>query len=85
MCSKGADTLIADATVANIAARLPSWFKESVNAPAFLLLPLTMKESPFALIYADKEQPGSIELGDKELSLLRTLRNQAVMAFRQAG
>ena len=52
---------------------------------AFLLLPLMLKGAPFALIYADKAVPGGIELGEKELSLLRTLRNQAVMAFRQAG
>jgi hypothetical protein len=44
-----------------------------------------MKGAPFALIYADKARPGAIELGEKELSLLRTLRNQAVMAFRQAS
>ena len=43
-----------------------------------------MKGAPFALIYADKAQPGAIALDEKELSLLRTLRNQAVMAFRQA-
>lgn len=85
VCLKAADTLISDATVPNIAARLPAWYRKSVNAPAFLLLPLQMKGSPFALIYADKAQPGGIELGDKELSLLRTLRNQAVMAFKQAG
>jgi len=48
-----------------------------------LLLPLLMKGAPFALIYADKAQPGGIELAERELSLLRTLRNQAVMAFRQ--
>ena len=40
-----------------------------------------LKGAPFALIYADKAQPGGIDLGEKELSLLRTLRNQAVMAF----
>ena len=51
----------------------------------FLLLPMLMKGAPFALIYADKAQPGGIALGEKELSLLRTLRNQAVMAFRQAS
>jgi len=85
LCLKGADTLIADAGAANIAARLPAWFRQSVNAPAFLLLPLMIKGSPFGLIYADKALPGSIELGEKELSMLRTLRNQAVMAFRQAG
>ncbi|HWH80923.1 MAG TPA: protein kinase [Burkholderiaceae bacterium] len=83
VCIKGADTLITDATVAHIAARLPLWYREHVNAPAFLLLPMQMKGAPFALIYADKAQPGGIALGDKELSLLRTLRNQAVMAFKQ--
>jgi hypothetical protein len=85
VCLKGADTLIADATAANIAGRLPAWYREGVNAPAFLLLPLMMKNAPFALIYADKAQPGGIALDEKELSLLRTLRNQAVMAFRQAS
>jgi serine/threonine protein kinase len=85
VCIKGADTLISDATAAAIAARLPAWYRQSVNAPAFLLLPLLMKGAPFALIYADKAQPGGIELGEKELSLVRTLRNQAVMAFRQSS
>lgn len=85
VCLKGADTLIADANAGNIAARLPAWFRQKVDAPAFLLLPLMLKNAPFALIYADPVHGGTIALGEKELSLLRTLRNQAVMAFRQAG
>ncbi len=85
VCMKGADTLITDATATNIAARLPAWYKLSVNAPAFLLLPMQMKGATFALIYADKAEPGGIELGEKELSLLRTLRNQAIMAFKQVA
>ena len=85
VCAKGADTLIADATAANIAQRLPAWYRAQVNAPAFLLLPLTMKNASFALIYADSARAGGIVLDEKELSLLRTLRNQAVMAFRQAS
>ena len=85
VCAKGADTLISDATVASIEARLPAWYRSGVKAPAFLLLPLMIKGAPFALIYADKAVPGGIELGEKELSLLRTLRNQAVMAFKQAS
>ena len=85
VCNKGADTLISDATVAHIEARLPAWYRAGVRAPAFLLLPLMLKGAPFALIYADKAVPGGIELGEKELSLLRTLRNQAVMAFRQSS
>lgn len=85
VCAKGADTLISDATAGQIAARLPGWYRSGVGAPAFLLLPLMLKGAPFALIYADKAEPGGIALGEKELALLRTLRNQAVMAFRQAA
>jgi hypothetical protein len=33
--------------------RLPTWYRKSVNAPSFLLLPLMMKGAPFAMIYAD--------------------------------
>ncbi len=84
VCLKNVDTLISDATLPSIAARLPAWFREGVNAPAFLLLPLQMKGAPFGLIYADKALPGAIELGERELSLVRTLRNQAVMAFKHA-
>lgn len=86
VCLKGADTLIADASTPTIAERLPSWFLVGpAKAASFLVLPLMLKGAPFAMIYADKAKPGSIALGEKELSLLRTLRNQAVMAFRQAG
>ena len=84
VCLKNVDTLVSDATLPSIKARLPAWYCEGVNAPAFLLLPLQMKGAPFGLIYADKAQPGGIELGERELSLVRTLRNQAVMAFKHA-
>ncbi|HSV51030.1 MAG TPA: HDOD domain-containing protein [Burkholderiaceae bacterium] len=85
VCTRGADTLISDATEARMATRLPQWYRQSLNAPAFLLLPLQLKGAPFALIYADQSVPNGIVLDEKELALLRTLRNQAVMAFRQAG
>lgn len=85
VCLKGADTLIRDASTPAMAARLPLWYKKTLNAPSFLLLPLLMKGAPFAMIYADQAQAGGIELDEKELSLLRTLRNQAVMAFKQAS
>ena len=85
VCAKGADTLISDAAAAGIAARLPTWFRAPVAGQAFLLLPLRLKGATFALIYADKAEPNAITVGEKELSLLRTLRNQAVMAFRQAA
>ena len=85
VCIKGADTMISDASEARIAQRIPSWYRSSLNAPTFLLLPLQIKGAPFGLIYADKSERGTLELNDKELALLRTLRNQAVMAFKQSN
>ena len=84
-CKKAADTLISDAAADNVRSRLPSWLQREADARSFVLLPMTMKSAPFALIYADCATPGGIVLGERELSLLRTLRNQAVMAFKTAG
>jgi serine/threonine protein kinase len=85
ICLKGMDTLISDTSAGTVGQRLPDWYRKEVNAPCFLLLPLQMKGATFALIYADKKQAGDMALGEKELSLLRTLRNQGVMAFKQAS
>jgi hypothetical protein len=84
VCIKGVDSMISDAAESRILQRLPPWYLKSLNAPAFLLLPLQIKGAPFGLIYADKTQKGALELDEKELALLRTLRNQAVMAFKQS-
>ena len=83
-----ADTLIADAAAPNIVNRLPLWFRDQVQAPTFLLLPLVVKRAGQAdvvigMLYADKGQAHSLQLNEQELSLLHTLRNQAVMAFKQ--
>jgi serine/threonine protein kinase len=85
VCNKGTDTMISDATEPKLAQRLPEWYRKGLNAPTFLLLPLMIKGAPFGLIYADKKSRGSLELDEKELALLRTLRNQAVMAFKQSS
>jgi hypothetical protein len=84
-CKKAADTLISDAAAANVRSRLPTWLQREEGARSFVLLPMTMKSAPFALIYGDAATAGGIILGERDLSLLRTLRNQAVMAFKTAA
>ena len=84
VCNRGADTMISDATEPRIAGNLPAWYRKTVNATTFLLLPLHIKSKPVGLIYADMGAKAGLKLDEKELSLLRTLRNQAVMAFKQA-
>lgn len=85
VCLKGADTMISDATEPHIANHLPQWYRQQVNAPTFLLLPLLIKGKPLGLIYADKNVKGGLKLDEKELAMLRTLRNQAVMAFKHSS
>jgi len=77
--------MIRDASEATIASRLPAWYRKGINASTFLLLPVNVKTRPFGLIYADQAAAGGLTLDDKELALLRTLRNQAVMAFKQSA
>jgi len=76
--------MVSDSSDVHILQRLPDWYLQSLNAPAFLLLPLQIKGAPFGLIYADTKRKGALELDEKELGLLRTLRNQAIMAFKQS-
>ena len=83
--SKGVDILISDIDDPKIASRIPEWFRKAVPAHSFVLLPLNIKGSPVALIYADHDAKGGIDIPEKELSLLRTLRNQAVLAIKQGG
>lgn len=83
--SKGVDILISDIDDPKIASRIPDWYRKIVPCKTFVVLPLTIKSNPVALIYADRDEAGSIEITEKELSLLRTLRNQAVLAIKQVG
>jgi len=83
--SKGVDLLISDINDPKIAGRIPDWYRKAVPAHSFVLFPLNIKGSPVALIYADRDEPGGISIPEKELQLLRTLRNQAVLAIKQGS
>lgn len=83
--SKGVDILISDINDPKIAQRIPDWYRKAVTARSFVLFPLNIKGNPVALIYADCDEAEGIHIPEKELSLLRTLRNQAVLAIKQGG
>ena len=81
--SRGVDLLISDVDDSKIRERIPQWHRRHLGAKTFMLFPLLLKEKPVALIYADKADAGAIGVGDAELALLRTLRNQALLALKQ--
>jgi hypothetical protein len=80
---KNVDLFIADARAGNIAGRIPPWYREKINAPTFLLLPLVINKKVIGLFYADRDQAGELTIEPDQLRLLKTLRNQAVLAVRQ--
>ena len=82
---KGVDLLISDVNDPKISARIPDWHRQHLLAETFVLFPLMLKEAPVALIYCDKRKAGDIVIAPTELTLLKTLRNQAVLAIKQAG
>lgn len=81
---KAVDIIITDIDDPKIADRIPKWFRQKITAKTFVLFPLTLKNNPVALIYCDKDKAGSIVIPEKELTLLKTLRNQALLAIKQA-
>jgi hypothetical protein len=79
------DVFITDTGDPKIATRIPEWYRKSFSAGAFLLFPIMVKDKPFGMIYGDAASANSITIHEDEIKLLRTLRNQAVLAVRQSG
>lgn len=82
--SNGLDIVIKDIADPQIADKIPPWYRSMVSARTFTLMPLVIKGKSVAMIYGDKQEPNSIAIADRELALLKTLRNQAVLAIKHS-
>jgi serine/threonine protein kinase len=82
--SKAVDIIITDIDDPKIADRIPAWYRKLTTARTFVLFPLNIKGKPVAMIYCDKDRAGTIAIPERELSLLKTLRNQALLAIKQS-
>lgn len=80
---KQADVFLSDINAGNIRDRIPAWYRETVNAESFILLPVVIDKKVVGLFYGDKAKAGELKVSPRELGLLKTLRNQAVLAIRQ--
>ena len=77
------DVLIADSRVPKVRERLPVWYLNSLDAPNFLVMPLRLKATAVAMIYLDADEAGKLVISPQLFALLRTLRNQALLAIKQ--
>ncbi len=80
---KGLDIVIGDVNAATISDKIPKWYRDAIEAQCFLLLPVMVNKKAIGLIYADMQEANSLQISERQLSLLRTLRNQAVLAIKQ--
>ncbi|MEZ0271304.1 MAG: HDOD domain-containing protein [Methylophilaceae bacterium] len=80
---KGVDIVIEDVAADNIASKIPAWYRAAVQAQCFLLLPVMINGKAIGLFYADMATANTLQVSQRQLSLLRTLRNQAVLAIKQ--
>ena len=83
--TKGVDIIIENINDEKIKDRIPAWYRKHVPAETFVLFPLMLKGAPVGLIYCDKDKAGEIVIPAKELSLLKTLRNQALLGIKQTA
>ncbi len=81
--SNGADIYIADIDGERIRDHIPRWYRDSVPARSLALFPVVVNKTPLALFYGDSDQVGQLSFEAGELNLLKTLRNQAVLAIKQ--
>ncbi len=66
----------------NIVKRIPDWYHQHIAAHSFAIFPISINHSPIALIYIDGAGGKAISITDTQLGLLKTLRNQAVLAIK---
>jgi hypothetical protein len=82
--TSGTDVLIEDIDAERIRDHIPQWYRKLVPARSLALFPLLVKSKPVGLFYGDSDR-GTLGFDPAELNLLKTLRNQAVLAIRQRG
>jgi len=80
--SQQRDIIVEDTEASNIIRLIPEWYRKTFLAPAFIIYPIIIKDTPFGLFYADKKHKGAI-LSANQLNYMKTLRNQSILAIRQ--
>lgn len=79
---QGADIYIDDLNHERIRDHIPKWYRDVVSAQALALFPIMVNKKAVGMFYGDSDFAKQLVLGAEELALLKTLRNQAVLAIK---
>lgn len=82
---KQAKDLIVEDTSSNEAHSLvPKWYREKYAKKSMLVYPIVVKNIPMGLLYIDSIAPVTVA-DESRLGPVKTLRNQIILAIRQAN
>lgn len=76
------DIKIEDSNDPKIKNKIPMWYHKKIGSKSFIIFPILIKKLPVALIYIDGANKKAVKINDTQLSLLKTLRNQAILAIK---
>ncbi len=82
--ANGADVFIENVNAEAIRKHIPQSYRKAIPASSFALFPIIVKGKPVGLLYGDCDLENAIRFSTEELALLKTLRNQAVIAIKQS-
>ncbi|MEO8040486.1 MAG: GAF domain-containing protein, partial [Betaproteobacteria bacterium] len=80
--SQGADIYIEDVNGEKIRDHIPAWYRNRITAESLALFPVILNKKPVGMFYGDSTHARALRFSAEELSLLKTLRNQAVLAIK---
>jgi eukaryotic-like serine/threonine-protein kinase len=78
------DLIIEDVKEKSNADLVPEWYRKKYAKKSMLIYPIVVKNIPLGILFIDSIAPVSI-CDENSLSMLRTLRNQIVLAIRQCS
>lgn len=81
--ARNADILIENIDADTIKERIPAWYRSACSAKTFIIFPLVLDKKPIGIFYGDRSDAHSLKIPSDQLNMLKTLRNQAILAIRQ--
>ena len=77
----GKDLIVADSYDEKMNHLVPAWYREKIDAPSFVFLPIHVKKVCIGALYADRDTEG-LPISETEHRYLVMLRNQLILSIK---
>ena len=77
----GKDLIVADSYDGKMNHLIPGWYREQLDAPSFVFLPVVFQGTCMGALYADRDTEG-LPISETEHRYLSMLRNQLVLSIK---